>query len=411
MHATIVTLFPELFAPFLEQTVLGRAVEAERIRVDILPMREHGEGKHRIIDDRPFGGGPGMVLLAEPVVQAVEAARAGHGSAVRTIVMSPQGRRFDQALAQELAEAPDGFVFVCGRYEGIDERALEVLQPEEVSLGDFVLSAARRRRSPCSMRSPGSSRCPGPRGLRARGLLLRSRGTPRPSALHAPGRLARQGGPRRAALRQPCGDRGVAARAGARAHGRATTRPAAALRGRRRGGGLMFTGIVTHRGTLEALEERGELLRLVVRPDRPIDGLAIGDSVAHDGCCLTVVAMDDGALTYEAIPETLRKTTLGERAVGDLFNLEAAMRTGDALGGHWVQGHVDGVGTIRAIEQRAKDIGPCGGRTFSSGCSGDRWGLRTAPRAATGTGSRRRSPPPLRTRWPKCSMRAGRDRQ
>ncbi len=119
----------------------------------------------------------------------------------------------------------------------------------------------------------------------------------------------------------------------------------------------MFTGIVTHRGTLEALEERGELLRLVVRPDRPIDGLAIGDSVAHDGCCLTVVSMDDGALTYEAIPETMRKTTLGDRRVGDVFNLEAALKTGDALGGHWVQGHVDGVGTIRAIETRGEDIG------------------------------------------------------
>ena len=119
----------------------------------------------------------------------------------------------------------------------------------------------------------------------------------------------------------------------------------------------MFTGIVTHRGTIERLEEAGEMLRLVVRPDRPMEGLAIGDSVANDGCCLTVVALDDGTLAFEAIPETLRKTTLGDRAVGDVFNLEAALRTGDALGGHWVQGHVDGVGVIRAIEERAEDVG------------------------------------------------------
>jgi len=140
MHASIVTLFPELFEPFLRQTVLGRAVEAGRIRVDLVEMRAFGEGNHRMVDDRPFGGGPGMVLRAEPVVRSVEAAQAGHGPGVRTLVMSPQGRRFDQAFAQELADAEDGFILVCGRYEGIDERALDLLQPEEVSLGDFVLS-------------------------------------------------------------------------------------------------------------------------------------------------------------------------------------------------------------------------------------------------------------------------------
>jgi len=140
MHASIVTLFPELFEPFLRQTVLGRAVERGLVRVDLVALREFGEGRHKIVDDRPFGGGPGMVLLAEPVVRAVEAARAQHGPAVRTFVLSPQGRRFDQTLADELALAPDGFVLVCGRYEGIDERALAVLQPEELSLGDFVLS-------------------------------------------------------------------------------------------------------------------------------------------------------------------------------------------------------------------------------------------------------------------------------
>lgn len=118
----------------------------------------------------------------------------------------------------------------------------------------------------------------------------------------------------------------------------------------------MFTGIVTHRGTIEALEQNGDLLRLVVRPDRAMEGLALGDSVANDGCCLTVVAQEDGTLAFEAIPETLRKTTLGDRVVGDVLNLEAALRTGDALGGHWVQGHVDGVGVVRAVRREGEDV-------------------------------------------------------
>lgn len=140
MHASVITLFPELFVPWLEATVVGRAVQAGRIRIETVPLRDWGEGRHRIVDDRPFGGGPGMVLLAEPVIRCVEATREVHGAGVRTLFLSPQGRRFDQGFAEELAVAPAGFILVCGRYEGIDERATQVLQPEEVSLGDFVLS-------------------------------------------------------------------------------------------------------------------------------------------------------------------------------------------------------------------------------------------------------------------------------
>lgn len=140
MHASVVTLFPELFGPWLESTVVGRAQQAGTIRVETVALRAWGEGKHKIVDDRPFGGGPGMVLLAEPVLRCVEATRAAHGPAVRTILLSPQGRTFTQAEAQSLADAEDGFILICGRYEGIDERAIEILQPEELSLGDFVLS-------------------------------------------------------------------------------------------------------------------------------------------------------------------------------------------------------------------------------------------------------------------------------
>jgi len=120
----------------------------------------------------------------------------------------------------------------------------------------------------------------------------------------------------------------------------------------------MFTGIVTHRGTLTSLVpvHADGALRLVVRPDRPMEGLVIGDSVAVDGCCLTVTALEDDTLSFDAIPETLRKTTLGARGVGDVVNLERPLRVGEALGGHWVQGHVDGIGTLAEVERRGEDV-------------------------------------------------------
>jgi len=140
MHASVVTLFPALLEAYLATSVMGRAVEGGLVEVDLVDLRPYGDGPHRQVDDRPFGGGPGMVLMAEPVIRAVEDAREAHDEGVRTLVLSPQGRRFDQGYARELAAHEPGFVLVCGRYEGIDERALEILEPEEVSLGDFVLS-------------------------------------------------------------------------------------------------------------------------------------------------------------------------------------------------------------------------------------------------------------------------------
>lgn len=139
MRATVVTLFPELVQPLLEQSVFGRAVRRGLLRVDFVNLREFGEGRHRVVDDRPFGGGPGMVLKAEPVIRAVEEARARHLPGVRTVYLTPQGRPLDQALVRDLAGAP-GIVLLCGRYEGVDERAIEILKPEEISIGDYVLS-------------------------------------------------------------------------------------------------------------------------------------------------------------------------------------------------------------------------------------------------------------------------------
>lgn len=139
MHATVVTLFPELFAALLTQSVFGRAVRRGLIRVDFVNLRDFGRGRHRVVDDRPFGGGPGMVLMAEPVIEAVEAAQARHPRGARTVYLSPQGQPFTQAMARSFAEAP-GLVLLAGRYEGVDERALAILAPEEVSIGDYVVS-------------------------------------------------------------------------------------------------------------------------------------------------------------------------------------------------------------------------------------------------------------------------------
>lgn len=122
----------------------------------------------------------------------------------------------------------------------------------------------------------------------------------------------------------------------------------------------VFTGIVTHRARLLALDPApgAAVVRVEVALDRPLGTVVVGDSVALDGCCLTVVAIRDGGacLAFEAVPETLRKTTLGARRVGDRLNVEAALRLGDPLGGHLVAGHVDGVGRVTSVSSEGGDV-------------------------------------------------------
>jgi tRNA (guanine37-N1)-methyltransferase len=139
VKVSILTLFPDVVRAYLGTSILGIASGKGLARYEVVDIRDFAEGKHRQVDDRPFGGGPGMVLMPGPVVAAVEAARKGHGLEAVTVLLTPQGRRFDQPLAEELAARP-GMVLVCGRYEGFDERIREVLDPMEVSIGDFVLS-------------------------------------------------------------------------------------------------------------------------------------------------------------------------------------------------------------------------------------------------------------------------------
>jgi tRNA (guanine37-N1)-methyltransferase len=135
----VLTLFPGLFEGFLGESILRRAIERGLIAVERHDIRAWSAGKHHQVDDRPFGGGPGMVLMAPPVVAAVEAVRAQGADAGRLIALSPRGRRFDQAWAAELATSRR-IVLLCGRYEGFDERVFDVLNPELLSIGDFVLS-------------------------------------------------------------------------------------------------------------------------------------------------------------------------------------------------------------------------------------------------------------------------------
>ncbi len=139
MKISILTLFPDVVRTYLGASILGLAEERGIVRFDVRDIRDHAEGKHRQVDDRPFGGGPGMVLMPGPVVLATEAARAAHEAGAPVILLTPQGERFDQRIAEELSRAP-GLVLVCGRYEGFDERVREVLRPREISIGDYVLS-------------------------------------------------------------------------------------------------------------------------------------------------------------------------------------------------------------------------------------------------------------------------------
>jgi tRNA (guanine37-N1)-methyltransferase len=133
----IVTLFPEMFDDFLRASLLGKAIAAGLVAVHRTNLRELGIGKHRSVDDTPYGGGPGMILRVEPIAAALDAIAAARGPS-RKLLLSPQGARFDQRRAAELARA-GRITLVCGRYEGFDERIAGCVD-EQLSIGDFVLA-------------------------------------------------------------------------------------------------------------------------------------------------------------------------------------------------------------------------------------------------------------------------------
>lgn len=138
MRIDVISIFPPMFAALTEYGVVGRAIRAHLLELKVWNPRDFTADKHRNVDDRPYGGGPGMVMQAEPLAGAIRAAQAEQPAA-RVIYLSPQGRRLDQAGVVELAARP-GLVLIAGRYEGIDERLLATLVTEEWSIGDYVLS-------------------------------------------------------------------------------------------------------------------------------------------------------------------------------------------------------------------------------------------------------------------------------
>ena len=138
MRFDVLTLFPELFDPFMKVGVTRRAYATRQVDVRLWPLRDFADDNYRRVDDRPYGGGPGMVMLAEPLEKAIGAARANQPGA-KVICLSPQGRPLSHERVLELAQEA-GAILLCGRYEGIDERLVGRCVDEEISLGDFVLS-------------------------------------------------------------------------------------------------------------------------------------------------------------------------------------------------------------------------------------------------------------------------------
>lgn len=138
MKIKVLTIFPEMLRPMLETSILKRAIEQGIIEVDLVDIRPYSALKHKNTDDYPFGGGPGMVMLAQPIVDAVED-NAGEGFSGKRLYLSPRGRTFNQKMAEELAREEE-LLLLCGHYEGVDQRALDLVIDEEVSIGDYVLT-------------------------------------------------------------------------------------------------------------------------------------------------------------------------------------------------------------------------------------------------------------------------------
>jgi tRNA (guanine37-N1)-methyltransferase len=139
MRIDVLTLFPETFSGPLEASILGRALREGIAEVHLHQIRDHAHDKHQVVDDYAYGGGPGMVMKPEPLAECIESVRAAAEPRGRVVLMTPQGRVFNQAVVDELA-AEERLILLCGHYEGVDERIREDYVDDEVSIGDYVLS-------------------------------------------------------------------------------------------------------------------------------------------------------------------------------------------------------------------------------------------------------------------------------
>ena len=138
MKFVVLTIFPEMFDPFWAHGIIRKAIEEQKILTSAINIRDYAEDRHQVTDDRPYGGGSGMVMKPEPLAGAIRAATRTVPEA-KTVLLTPQGRVFDQSMAQELSSF-DGLILVCGRYEGVDERVCHDLIDYEISTGDYVLT-------------------------------------------------------------------------------------------------------------------------------------------------------------------------------------------------------------------------------------------------------------------------------
>jgi tRNA (guanine37-N1)-methyltransferase len=146
MKINVITIFPEVMDGILSMGMLGIAAKKSLVAYNVVNLRDFTKDKHRTVDDGPYGGGGGMILMAPPVVDAVESLGLAAGSPV--VLLSPAGKKFDQALAHEYSSREE-ITFICGRYKGVDERVREIVVTEEVSIGDFILSGGELAAAVC----------------------------------------------------------------------------------------------------------------------------------------------------------------------------------------------------------------------------------------------------------------------
>jgi tRNA (guanine37-N1)-methyltransferase len=139
MRFDVLTLFPDIFPGYLNQSLLSKAIERGLVEVHLHDFRKWTEDKHHSVDDRPYGGGPGMVIKVKPVVECVEWVQKQDERAGHLVMLTPQGRQLNQRIVEELAEK-SRLLLLCGRYEGFDQRVIDILQPDEISVGDYVLN-------------------------------------------------------------------------------------------------------------------------------------------------------------------------------------------------------------------------------------------------------------------------------
>ena len=135
----VITLFPSMFDGAIRESIVGRAVKSGRVKINIIDLRDYCEGRHRKADDKPYGGGAGMVLMAEPIFKAVRGIKKRRGVKPRVVFLTPQGTPLEQPMVKKLAKTRH-IVLICGHYEGVDERVRKSLVTDEISIGDYVLT-------------------------------------------------------------------------------------------------------------------------------------------------------------------------------------------------------------------------------------------------------------------------------